>query len=85
MDEYLIIAGIVLFVLGLAVYFYCRKREAEASSRQSNAMLNDLMTAEIMMKNSALNSYKAMLRQPRIGPPPSELTWDVTPSDRRRF
>ena len=81
-----LIAGIVLATLGLAVYFYRRSRAAESSSRQSNAMLSDLMTAEMMMKSTALEGYKAMLRQPHAGPPPSEMTWDVTPgSDRRRF
>jgi hypothetical protein len=34
-----------------------------------------------MMKNSALNGYKAMLRQPRAQPPASELTWDVKSGD----
>ena len=79
------IAGIILGALGLAVYFYRRKQAAEASSRRSKAMLGDFMAAEMAMKASQIESYKAMLRQPRAAPPPSELTWEEVPSKRRRF
>lgn len=81
MGGYLILTGIVLAALGLAFHFHRRKREAEISSRRSSAILNDFLATEIMMKNSALNGYKAMLRQPRAQPPASELTWDVKSGD----
>jgi len=83
MEGYLI-AGIVLAALGLAVYFYRRKREAEKQTRQNNALLSDFMAAEMAMKASQLESYRAMLRQPH-SESPAELSWDVKPGERRRF
>jgi len=76
MGAYLLITGIVFAALGLAVYFYRRSRAAETSSRQNSTMLHDFMAVEMAMKASQLESYKAMLRQPRANPPPSELTLD---------
>ena len=85
MGIYLIVAGIVLAALGLAAYSNRRKREAETASQQSNAMLSDFMTTDLMLKNSAFNSYKAMMRQPQPAPPQTEFAWETRPGDRRRF
>ncbi|MDR0531383.1 MAG: hypothetical protein LBG83_04885 [Oscillospiraceae bacterium] len=84
MEGYLITAVVLLGALVLAVYFYRRKREAETQARQSNTALGNFMATELMMKDSALNSYKAMMRQPLAGPPSSEFTWEAKPG-RRRF
>jgi hypothetical protein len=87
MAETLIIGIIVFVALALAVYFYCRSRTAETQSRQSSAMLNDLVAAEMMMKSSAMNSYKQMLRNPNPHPeqPPAEFPWEARSGNRRRF
>jgi|GEM_PF-2492612 len=84
--SFLLPAGIVCLALALVVYFHRRKRAAETSASQSNAMLSDFMNAEMMMKSSAMEGYKAMLRQPnpRAAPPPFEATWEGIPK-RRRF
>ena len=78
MEGYLILAGIIILAaLGLAVHFYRR-------SRQSNKALDTFMATELMIKNAAFDSYKAMLRQPLAGSQQSEITWETKPG-RRRF
>lgn len=79
--------GIVLATLGLAVYFYRRKRNAEQQARQSTNMLSDFMAVEMAMKASQLESYKQMLRSPNPRPqtPPSGIDWEEVNGNRRRF
>ena len=71
----------------LAVYFYRRKQAAERQAQKSNALLSDFMAMDFMLKNSAFESYKQMLRNPnpRPEPPPFELSWEELHGNRRRF
>jgi len=85
MGAYLIIVGIILVALGLVVYYRRRSQAAETQAQQSTTAFNNFMATDLMLKNSALNSYKAMMRQPQASPPPSEFTWEQKPGDRRRF
>jgi len=82
---FLIPAGIVGLALGLAVFFYRRKREAETQARNSNNALSDFMAAQMAMKASQLESYKAMLRQPNPRPSNPRFEWEETSGPRRRF
>jgi len=81
--------GTVIILAALAVAGFCLWRWSVAKKRQqqSDRTLHDLMAVDFMLKNSALESYKQMLRNPnpRTNPPPSELTLDDIPGKRRRF
>jgi outer membrane biosynthesis protein TonB len=49
---------------GLAVFYQKKRQAAEQQARRSDNTLNDFMAAELAMKASQLECYKAMLRQP---------------------
>jgi hypothetical protein len=85
-----------ILTAGLAVYFYRRKQAAEAQAYKSNNILSDYMAAEMAMKASQLETYKAMLRQPNPQPQPQQaqprnnprgIDWEYVTDDnpRRRF
>ena len=79
----ILLVGVAIVAAGLAVYFYKRKQAAEAQAYRSDNLLSDLMAAEMAMKASQLETYKAMLRQPNPRPQNSRFEWEETP--RRRF
>ena len=86
-----LLVGAAILAAWLAVYFYKRKHAAEAQARQNNALLSDFMAAELSMKASQLESYKAMLRQPNPQPQPRRnnprgIDWEYVADDQpRRF
>jgi len=92
MGSYLLIAGIVVAVLVLAVYWHRRSRSAETQASQNSAILGDFITAEMAMKASQLESYKQMLRNPNPRsqhnpqtPRSGGIDWEEINGDRRRF
>jgi len=85
-----LLVGATILAAGLAVYFYKRKQAAEVGARQNCALLRDFMAAELSMKESQLESYKAMLRQSHPQPQPRNnprgIDWDFVVDDNpRRF
>jgi Tfp pilus assembly protein PilO len=89
----ILLVGAAIIAVGLAVYFYKRKQAAEVHTCQNSAMLSDFMAAEMAMKASQLESYKAMLRQPNPQPQPRRnnprgigIDWEYVADDNpRRF
>ena len=78
---------IVLAALAVAGFCLWRALKAKQRQQQSDSTLRDLIAADFMLKNSALESYKQMLRNPNPQPkaPPSGIEWEEIRPNRRHF
>jgi hypothetical protein len=90
----ILLVGAAAILTGLAVYFFKQKQAAKAQACRSNRTLTDFMAAEMAMKASRLECYKAMLRNPNPQPQPPQpqspprnprgIDWDYVADDNPR-